>query len=147
MPWKILAACLAVLPTAAVAEWVWQDWYRGTGRALGFGSGGQTLVASCGAGGHPALTIIGPRPMGGPEETYVLKVDDGAERLVFASCGPDGCTLDFETADQARGLFDALRRGHSLSVGFYRNGTGGDIPLQGSSDALGALLASGCELP
>ena len=147
MPFKsLIASLLFLVPVAATAEMSFRE-YPLPPRATAYGSLGQTVIVGCAQGGLPMVTIIGPRPVGGPEETYVLSIDGGSESLVAAACDHDGCHLDLETVEGARAFLTGLERGAVLDIGFYRNGPGGVVRLDGSSAALGQLYASGCPKP
>ena len=147
MPFKLLiVSTFLALPLPSVAEMSFSE-YPLPPRATAYGSQGQTLVLGCGQGGSPSVTLIGPRPVGGPEEFYVLAVDGAEEALVAARCDFDGCHLEFDTVGAARDFLTALALGTRLEIGFYRNGPGGVVPLAGAAAALGALYASGCPKP
>ena len=152
MPRHVRAILLAIASIAAstgsgLADWTFTSDVTTPGRAMSIGTGGQTLVVECGPGGLPDARLIGPRPTGGVAETYVIAVDRGPEYLLPAECGPDGCHLSFDDTGEAGAFLTALQGGTTLSVGFYRRGTGGEIPLAGSAAALAALYATGCPPP
>ena len=141
-----LILALALLPTAALADWRYDPDPLPSGQAIGAGTGGQRVVVECSNGGLPAVLIEGPRPVGGEEEAYVLRIDRQPERVVFADCTGDLCLLQFDSFADANGLLNGLRSGSSFSIGFYRNGPGGDVSLRGSSAAIGRVLARDCPM-
>ena len=116
-PKSLIASLFLVLPGVASSDMTFSG-HPLPPRITAFGTQGQTVIVSCGNGGLPAVTIIGPRPVGGPEETYVLRVPDREERLVGADCGPDGCLLDFGTMEEARAILEELEHGGILEIGF-----------------------------
>ena len=121
MSLKILTILCLCAPSLAFAEWRYEAHYGPAGRALGFGDGGQTMMVDCGNGGFPAVTLIGPRPVGGVSEDYVFSVDRGADMLIGAACGADGCFLMFESGEQMRGFLGGVKRGTSMSVAIRLN--------------------------
>jgi len=147
MSLRILSIVLCIAPSLAVAEWRYDPTYGPAGRALGFGSGGQSIMIDCGNGGYPAVTLHGPRPVPGALADYVLRVDQAEQALIPAECSADGCFLMFEDGAEVRGLLNGLRLGKNLSIGFFRNGHGGDVVLAGSSSAIDQVFAAGCEKP
>ena len=142
---RILLA-LALIPTAALAEWTYDPAPDPSGQAIGAGTNGQRVIVECSNGGLPAVLIEGPRPFGGDQEDYVLRIDQRDEELIVADCTGDLCLLMFDSFAQANGLLNGLRSGSSLSIGFYRRGDGGTVSLRGSSAAIGRVLARDCPM-
>ena len=142
-----IGSCLICLsmPGMAQAEWRYDPGYGPAGRALGFGSGGQSIAMECGNGGYPAFVMFGPRPVGGELADYVLRIDQTDEQLLLAECSADGCLLLFDDSPDVRRFTQGLQQGLSMSVGFLRNGLWGDIPLTGANAAIDQVFAAGCE--
>ena len=142
---RLLLAVL-FLPTAALAQWTYDPAPDPSGQAIGIGTNGQRVIVECSNGGLPAVLVEGPRPVGGAQEDYVLRVDDRDEELIIADCTGDLCLLQFDSFAQANGLLNGLRSGSSLSIGFYRRGDGGTVSLSGSCAAIDRVLARDCPM-
>lgn len=140
------ALILALFPAAAAADWAYDPGPMPAGRATAPGSGGLSVMVECGNGGFPGFFINGHDPQAA-EEVFVVEVDERGEMLLGADCQGTSCMLSgFETMDQMFTLVRQLKAGSVLKLGLYRRGMLGEVSLRGSSAALSAIEARGCEM-
>ncbi|KAA9009779.1 hypothetical protein [Histidinibacterium aquaticum] len=141
------ALALACLAAPAAAQWRYDPGPMPAGRAIGPGTAGYSLVVECGNGGYPAVLLEGYTPPQGMEPAFVASVDDRPEHLLFTTqCNASVCMMDFDSLDAVFGLLAELRAGQVLDLGLYRGGPLTEVPLGGSSAAIGQLSGRGCEI-
>ncbi len=136
------AAATVFLALPASAEWIFNPDAPPAGRAVGTGDGAN-LILECGNGGFPVVGIHGHNP-GGPEEDFVLQIDENPEDLYFGDCTGAFCWIDMDTMERADAFWNQMREGTTLNIGLLRRGSLGSVPLTGVAQYIAEIEARGC---
>ncbi|NKX43653.1 hypothetical protein [Roseicyclus persicicus] len=132
----VLALALLAAPAPALAEWVH---IPSAARAQATGEGGVMLAVECGSTGVPGLNVEEIWPT--TEWVSVDIVIGTTEYRLEARCEAGVCPLNLMSFPMIADVMETLQSGREAVISYTQGAYIGRVPLAGSRDAIGRVLA------